>query len=289
VSTLDAILAAVNRLVDRPVLFVVKLPINYQPGCGPGRPVYAHRFLLVHPKDEAEEANGRLPASVRVAPDDVRVDDAGAEIDGVQIMRCAAVFNPRLGDRYDRADWLPSDFVVDHPWAHPIAARAVESFERAETIAVGERRGANGLELGRGIYFDQQPSGEISMEPRSVFIEIQSRAQRAYGDSGAPAPLQGEDSHCYEVRLMTQHQLHSKQYSKSNLDSIRDPIVRGMVASSIYADSAAYVAPGELRPRKIRDASGREMTAYDGDDGACWNKFNPPIRYITKFMIPGRA
>lgn len=136
---------------------------------------------------------------------------------------------------------------------------------------------------------DSQSHGEYFMEPRSIFVEVQSRAQRALGDSAAPGPLPGESSHDYEVRLMTPHQPHSKQYSKSNLDSIRDPTARAMVADSIYRDSAGHVEPGVLRPRKIRDASGREMTAYDGDDGACWNQFNPPIRYVRKINVPGRA
>ena len=189
-QVLDA--ASLYAGAGRGIMFVAKQPIDYQPGCGIGRPTYSNRFLMMHPKDADNSGTWVLPTSAaEVMPANAYVDQA------TEVVRCVE-FAPVLGEKYDDASWHHSDFVVGHPWAHPDAQRAVESFEREHN------------------YFDQPSSGELSMESRSEFTAAQSKADRvarAFGDSAEP-PLQGESLLGYRVRLASQFQKHSKHQGR---------------------------------------------------------------------------
>jgi hypothetical protein len=46
--------------------------------------------------------------------------------------------------------------------------------------------------------------------------------------------------------------------------------------------------PGEIHATVVNDASGRPITSYRGDPNACWDQFNPGVRYIRGFNTPGR-
>ena len=139
---------------------------------------------------------------------------------------------------------------------------------------------------------------EDTMATRSEFIAAQAKADRvahAYGDA-APAPMTGETLMAYRARLASVYQKFSRSFKDSDLHRIGDPSAMSGIEDTIYNDAmtearhptAASLRPGELRAVKTPDASGRMITKYFGESSACWDQFNPPIRYVTKIMTGGR-
>jgi len=128
------------------------------------------------------------------------------------------------------------------------------------------------------------------------FINAQSKADavaKAFGGS-APAPLVGESLSGYRTRLLEPFLQHSKTFKNANVAKIGDPSAFAAVEDSIFADAMSEAThptsfrPGELRAIRTADPSGRVITKYRGDPNACWDQFNPPIRYARRFMTPAR-
>jgi hypothetical protein len=134
--------------------------------------------------------------------------------------------------------------------------------------------------------------GESSMESVSEIRATQAKADAVYKMFGEAAPgnLQGERLMDYRIRLLSRFQKHSKVYKDSNLCRIGDAAAMTAVENQIYTDAAgalrdpATFKPGEMRPVVRRDQTGREITSYIGQDGACWDRFNPPIRHVRRFV-----
>jgi hypothetical protein len=144
-----------------------------------------------------------------------------------------------------------------------------------------------------------QQQGAMSMESRLSPRDAQKKAQtthEAFGDSaGAPALLNGETTRDYRVRLLSQFKKHSKIYKDIDLNNVQDETAFTAIEDAIYADAVAALRDpanfkrGVLIPQKIRDSAGREITKYIGQDGACWDQFNPPIRHVRRFNTSGRV
>ncbi len=130
------------------------------------------------------------------------------------------------------------------------------------------------------------------------FRQAQAKAERVaqfYGDS-APAPLAGERLIDFRARLATAYKKYSKQFSGSDLYMIRDPHAMTGIEDSIYNDAMSEAQhptggfrEGELRAVATADATGRKITKYFGDPNACWDQFNPPLRFVRGFNVAGRA
>ena len=136
----------------------------------------------------------------------------------------------------------------------------------------------------------------MSDELRGEYTRAQVKANavaHAFGDS-APSPLPGEPLLDYRARLASKYQTYSQAYKDSDLRKVGDPIALSAVEDAIYADAAREAThptsgfrPGELRAIVTHDQSGRPITRYVGDPNACWDRYNAPFRYITRFMTPG--
>jgi hypothetical protein len=94
--------------------------------------------------------------------------------------------------------------------------------------------------------------------------------------------------------LLSRYQKYSKQFKDADLAKIGDETAFTAIEDSIYADAmhearhpTTSLRPGELRPVIIKDGAGREMRGYAGHDGACWDRFNPPIRHVRRILTPG--
>jgi hypothetical protein len=136
---------------------------------------------------------------------------------------------------------------------------------------------------------------QLTGEVRQRLVTFQSKAERvaqAFGDSaGAPTFANGESEIDYRVRLLSKYRSHSKVYRDADLSkvAIADADVFTTIEDAIYADALHEASNpsmsnrGVLIPQKIRDSAGREITKYIGEDGACWDRFAPPIRYVVKF------
>jgi colicin import membrane protein len=140
---------------------------------------------------------------------------------------------------------------------------------------------------------------QVTPEIRQRLVGFQSKAERvaqAFGDSaGAPTFVNGESERDYRIRLLAKYQSHSKAYKDADLAKVGDETVFTAIEDAIYSDALneatnpAVLKAGVLIPQKIKDGAGREITKYIGQDGACWDKFNPPIRHVRRILSPGSA
>jgi len=255
-ALIDQLVAKTMQLVGAPVMLIA-----------PGPTV-----LLMHRAETNHEGTWELPSADDVAPD----VDVSTNCSGVLLSRHDAEFKPTPSNKYDDHCWVHMEFAITCTGTHPHAAAAIERF--------------------LATHGDSQ-SGEDRMEDRTQFTAAQAKADavaRLFGDS-APGPLQGERLMDYRVRLVSQYQKHSRTFKDANLARIGDAATLTGVENQIYADTAAALhdpntfGPDELRPVVTMDAAGRPITRYLGRDGACWDRFNPPIRHVTRIMTPGRA
>ena len=126
--------------------------------------------------------------------------------------------------------------------------------------------------------------------------EKAAQVARAYGDSvGELAPHPDEKLLPYRQRIASKYKHLSSTFKGASLDGLNCPVALTAVEDSIYADAmkALYdgsgVPAGQLRAITKADATGRQITKYVGSDGACWDQFNAPIRYVRRILTPGTA
>lgn len=142
---------------------------------------------------------------------------------------------------------------------------------------------------------------DVTPEVRQRMVGFQSRWQRVASafsdDAGAPTFVNGESEIDYRVRLASKYQAHAKdpKVKGAKLADIKDANAFEWFEDAIYNDALSEAShptdfkPGVIFPQRIRDAAGREITKYHGDPNACWDQFNPPIRYARRFLVPGAA
>lgn len=103
----------------------------------------------------------------------------------------------------------------------------------------------------------------------------------------APAPLSGEKPLSYRRRLLVQLQEHSPDFKSVDLSSIADAALLGFAEKQIYADAqksaSLSVGPGMLREIKRADATGRQISTFEGDPAATWAPFQSGKRQVTSF------
>jgi hypothetical protein len=271
VSIIDQILDAATRLAAPAagVLFAARYPINYQRGCGAGRPTYGERVLLVRP---AESATWRLPESIReVAPSGVFFDQAEKFGDALLVRGCVE-FRPALDESKYEHCWTDAQFAQHCTSNHPSATSAIKQFTAAKS---GTLKGDSKMSNSHAEFSAAQLKADF--------------CYRAFGDA-APPPMNGETVLEYRTRLAQKFQRHSKTFADAKLANIGCPHTLTALEDQIYADavgalnSGGTAAPGQLVPITKMDSSGRPITKYvASDDGACWNQFNQRVRYVTRF------
>jgi len=130
---------------------------------------------------------------------------------------------------------------------------------------------------------------ELSDAERNEVADAQVKADSVFSAFGkrAPAPLSGEKPLSYRRRLLVQLQEHSPDFKSVDLSSIADAALLSFAEKQIYADaqSAASltVGPGMLREIKRADATGRQISTFEGDPAATWAPFQSGKRQVTSF------
>lgn len=130
---------------------------------------------------------------------------------------------------------------------------------------------------------------ELSDAERNEVADAQVKADSVFSAFGkrAPAPLSGEKPLSYRRRLLVQLQEHSPDFKSVDLSSIADAALLGFAEKQIYADaqSAASltVGLGMLREIKRADATGRQISTFEGDPAATWAPFQSGKRQVTSF------
>lgn len=130
---------------------------------------------------------------------------------------------------------------------------------------------------------------ELSDEERNEVAEAQVKADSVFSSFGkrAPIPLSGEKPMAYRRRLMIQLQEHSPDYKAVDLSAIADSQLLSAAEKHIYADAqkaaSLSVGPGMLREIKRKDATGREISTFEGDPSVTWAPFQSGKRQVTSF------
>ncbi|EPC3470005.1 NUDIX domain-containing protein [Enterobacter asburiae] len=130
---------------------------------------------------------------------------------------------------------------------------------------------------------------ELSDEERNEVADAQVKADSVFSCFGkrAPVPLSGEKPLAYRRRLMIQLQEHSPDFKTVDLSSIADSALLGVAEKTIYADAqksaSLSVGPGMLREIKRADATGRQISTFEGDPAATWAPFQSGKRQVTSF------
>lgn len=130
---------------------------------------------------------------------------------------------------------------------------------------------------------------ELSDEERNEVAEAQVKADSVFSSFGkrAPVPLSGEKPMAYRRRLMIQLQEHSPDYKAVDLSAIADSQLLSTAEKHIYADAqkaaSLSVGPGMLREIKRKDATGREISTFEGDPAVTWAPFQSGKRQVTSF------
>lgn len=130
---------------------------------------------------------------------------------------------------------------------------------------------------------------ELSDAERNEVADAQVKADSVFSSYGkrAPMPLHGEKPMAYRRRMMVQLQQHSADYKDVDLSAIADAQVLKIAEKQIYADAQASaslsIGAGQLREIKRADATGRQISTFEGDPAACWAPFQTGKRQITGF------
>lgn len=130
---------------------------------------------------------------------------------------------------------------------------------------------------------------ELSDEERNEVADAQVKADSVFSCFGkrAPIPLSGEKPLSYRRRLMIQLQEHSPDFKSVDLSSIADSALLSVAEKTIYADAqksaSLSVGPGMLREIKRADATGRQISTFEGDPAATWAPFQSGKRQVTSF------
>ncbi|MCU3855388.1 NUDIX domain-containing protein [Enterobacter roggenkampii] len=130
---------------------------------------------------------------------------------------------------------------------------------------------------------------ELSDEERNEVADAQVKADSVFSCFGkrAPVPLSGEKPLAYRRRLMIQLQEHSPDFKTVDLSSIADSALLSVAEKTIYADAqksaSLSVGPGMLREIKRADATGRQISTFEGDPAVTWAPFQSGKRQVTSF------
>ncbi|EHI2277477.1 NUDIX domain-containing protein [Salmonella enterica] len=130
---------------------------------------------------------------------------------------------------------------------------------------------------------------ELSDEERNEIADAQVKADSVFSCFGkrAPVPLSGEKPLAYRRRLMIQLQEHSPDFKTVDLSTIADSALLSVAEKTIYADAQKSanlsVGPGMLREIKRADATGRQISTFEGDPAATWAPFQSGKRQVISF------
>lgn len=130
---------------------------------------------------------------------------------------------------------------------------------------------------------------ELSDEERNEVADAQVKADSVFSCFGkrAPVPLSGEKPLAYRRRLMIQLQEHSPDFKTVDLSTIADSALLSVAEKTIYADAqksaSLSVGPGMLREIKRADATGRQISTFEGDPAATWAPFQSGKRQVISF------
>ncbi|MBA8034169.1 NUDIX domain-containing protein [Citrobacter freundii] len=238
-----------------------------------------------------------------LAPTGVKSDSIPNEAEKMDEEKIVALINKAIDARMAKADSEAADLKAKAD-AEEAKAKAdaeekavkekadAEAKEKADAEAAEEKAAKEKAdsELRQQIAdLKTRIPTELSDEERNEVADAQVKADSVFSCYGkrAPVPLSGEKPLAYRRRLMIQLQEHSPDFKTVDLSSIADSALLSVAEKTIYADAqksaSLSVGPGMLREIKRADATGRQISTFEGDPAATWAPFQSGKRQVTSF------
>lgn len=221
-----------------------------------------------------------------LAPTGVKSDSIPNEAEKMDEEKIVALINKAIDARMAKADSEAKE-SKEKADAEEAAKKEKADAEAAEEKAAKEKADS---ELRQQIAdLKTRIPTELSDEERNEVADAQVKADSVFSCFGkrAPVPLSGEKPLAYRRRLMIQLQEHSPDFKTVDLSSIADSALLGFAEKQIYADAqksaSLSVGPGMLREIKRADATGRQISTFEGDPAATWAPFQSGKRQVTSF------
>lgn len=226
-------------------------------------------------------------------PTGVKSDSIPKEAENMDKEELVALINQTLDARMAKADSEAADLKAkaDAEEAAKKEKADAEAKEKADAEAAEKmaKEKADSQILQEIAELRSRIPTELSDDERNEVAEAQVKADSVFSSFGkrAPIPLSGEKPMAYRRRLMIQLQEHSPDYKAVDLSAIADSQLLSTAEKHIYADAqkaaSLSVGPGQLREIKRADATGRQISTFEGDPAVTWAPFQSGKRQVTSF------
>lgn len=226
-------------------------------------------------------------------PTGVKSDSIPKEAENMDKEELVALINQTLDARMAKADSEAADLKAkadaeEAAKKEKADAEAKEKADAEEVEKMAKEKADSQLRQEIAELRSRIPT-ELSDEERNEVAEAQVKADSVFSSFGkrAPIPLSGEKPMAYRRRLMIQLQEHSPDYKAVDLSAIADSQLLSTAEKHIYADAqkaaSLSVGPGMLREIKRADATGRQISTFEGDPAVTWAPFQSGKRQVTSF------
>jgi hypothetical protein len=229
---------------------------------------------------KAHDAKKRGDGEIDLATERASGGNGGEHLD--KLLSALDVMGERLDDAFKRLD------AYDDARKRTDAAKKKRDDAKRDDETQEEyeaRCHAQGISPGAA----REPVADSNPENRALFADAQTQAEQAYLAWGhsAPGPLYMERLSSYKARVTRPLLRHSKVYSKTDLDRVRDPAAFDEICRVVYQDSiAASTAPdsvprGQLRMVQKKLASGHTVNEFIGEPNAWLDRFAGNRKFVT--------
>ncbi|HFK4064861.1 TPA: NUDIX hydrolase [Kluyvera ascorbata] len=226
-------------------------------------------------------------------PTGVKSDSIPSEAEKMDEEKFLELFNKCMDARMAKADSEAADLKAKADAEEKAAkekadSEAKEKADAEEAERMAKEKADSQLRQEIADLRSRIPT-ELSDEERNEVADAQVKADSVFSCFGkrAPVPLSGEKPLAYRRRLMIQLQEHSPDFKSVDLSSIADSALLSVAEKTIYADAqksaSLSVGPGMLREIKRADATGRQISTFEGDPAATWAPFQSGKRQVTSF------
>ncbi|HHJ4165356.1 TPA: NUDIX hydrolase [Raoultella ornithinolytica] len=226
-------------------------------------------------------------------PTGVKSDSIPKEAEKMDEEKIVALINKAIDARMAKADSEAADLKAKADAEEKAAkeksdAEAKEKADADEAVKMAKEKADSQLRQEIADLRSRIPT-ELSDEERNEVADAQVKADSVFSSFGkrAPIPLSGENPLAYRRRLMIQLQEHSPDFKSVDLSAIADSALLSVAEKTIYADAqksaSLSIGPGMLREIKRADATGRQISTFEGDPAATWAPFQAGKRQVTSF------
>jgi colicin import membrane protein len=215
-----------------------------------------------------------------------------ARDDARELAECDAMKKDGM-DEYGAMDKARSDRRDRMDARRKDAEKAEQDRKDAEKRDADARKDSAG-EIARAVEAALAKRTRSDSDSEAIAAE-QARADVAHVAFGgrAPAPMLGETTPDYQIRMARGFQKHSTRWKDTNIGTL-DAATRAVVIEDIYNDAIAasksdeHLPVGKLTAFRRTNESGHQITEFRGRD-SIFKTLSAPVMAVTQFKTEKRA